>query len=242
MPATNWPLVHKVQELSDGKRNSAEIAALLGLNPRHVRKIWTRHNMPRPNQGAQFGKKNHAYKYGRRINHAGYAMVTAPKDHPSAHVYTGKKTGWVFEHRLLMEEKLGRFLTQEEVVDHIDGLTLHNRLDNLRLFANNAEHLRATTQGQVPHWSEEGYENMVLKGLPFVDLVPVDIHRRRTAAGATRLHQICLAALRLGTDSPYLLGSSHHTEKAGIDMSSRSKIERALVDLCQQWGWPPPQL
>jgi hypothetical protein len=32
------------------------------------------------------------------------------------------------------------------------------------------------------------------------------------------------------------LGTSHHTKKAGIDLSDRSKIEHALDDLSCRWA------
>jgi hypothetical protein len=38
-----------------------------------------------------------------------------------------------YVHRLLMEAKLGRPLLEEEEVDHIDGDTLNNSLDNLQV-------------------------------------------------------------------------------------------------------------
>jgi len=239
MSAPNWPLIAQVRELADGTRSSIEIAALLGRHPRHIRKILLRHDLPRLSEGARHGDANHQFETGRRINLNGYAMVSAP-GHPHAKAYGKKRTGWVFEHRLVLEQKLGRHLSPSERVDHIDGLTLHNAPDNLRLFASNADHLRATLTGQVPHWSEEGYQNMSSPRHRLEASQRVDTHHRRRAAGAARLRQILRLALQLGTDSPYLLGTRRHTTKAGIDMSSRSTIEHALADLCRQWGWPPP--
>lgn len=40
---------------------------------------------------------------------------------------------WDFEHRVVMERKLGRRLTSDEVVHHINGDTLDNRACNLEL-------------------------------------------------------------------------------------------------------------
>ena len=97
-------------------------------------------------------------------------------------------------HQLALEQAPGRHLFPEEKVDHIDGLTLHNHPDNLRLFACNAAHLRATLGGKAPRWSAEGYANMLKRHRQPEGLEPVDTHRRRTAAGATRLRQILLLA------------------------------------------------
>lgn len=43
-------------------------------------------------------------------------------------------------HRWVMEKHLGRRLTKEEVVHHIDGNKLNNKIKNLKLFKNQAEH------------------------------------------------------------------------------------------------------
>ncbi len=226
-----------VAALADGKTPSSEIARKTGLAPRHVRKILLRLDLPRLNEGAMAGDKNHQFQTGRRITTAGYVLITTPEGHTSTKRRSGRNTTLIWEHRYVLEQKLGRLLLPSEAVDHADGLTLHNHPDNLRLFASNAEHLRETLAGKVPRWSEAGYQNMKLRRHQPEGFQRVDTYRQSRAAGAPRLLQILLAALRLGTDSPYLSGSSLHTTKAGIDMSSRSTIERALDDLCQQWGW-----
>lgn len=242
MGVVNHALIAQVRALADGERTSAEIAKILGRQPRHIRKILQKYDMPRQKQGGPAGDRNGQFVAGRRITLNGYALVTPPADHPTAKRVKGRNLGYVFEHRLVMEQVLGRPLEDTERVDHVDGLTLHNHPDNLRVFASNADHLRETLTGKVPHWSEAGYQNMLLRHRQPEALRRVGIHRQRIASGAVRLRQILLLALRLGTDSPYLLGTTRWLEKAGIDLSDRSMTERALVDLCQQWGWPPPQL
>lgn len=46
------------------------------------------------------------------------------------------------EHRIVMENHIGRKLTKLEVVHHIDGDRSNNAIENLMLFATQAEHLK----------------------------------------------------------------------------------------------------
>lgn len=241
MPAPNLELISEVRSVASGDLSSTEIAQLLGRNPRHIRKILTKYDLPRLSEGARSGADNHQFRGGRRITLSGYVLITPPVGHSTAKARAGRNAGYMFEHRYVMEQVLGRPLEPQERVDHQDGLTLHNHHDNLRLFHDNSEHLRATLTGKVPCWSEAGYQNMFLRHSQPEGLQLVDTHRQRTEAGATRMRQILLAALKLGTDSPYLLGTKHWTETSGIDMYSRSTIERALADLSQKWGWDRTQ-
>lgn len=83
----------------------------------------------------RFGEDNPNWKGGRVIIRR-YIYIYKPK-HPFA-----KKSGYVLEHRLVMEKYLGRYLKPNEVVHHINGILHDNRLENLKLFCNNAEHTK----------------------------------------------------------------------------------------------------
>ncbi len=72
----------------------------------------------------------------------GYRYIKR-RDHPRA-----TQHGYVMEHRLVMEEHLGRFLEPKEVVHHKDDQRAHNCLQNLELFPSNGAHLRATRTGR----------------------------------------------------------------------------------------------
>ena len=68
-----------------------------------------------------------------------------------------------------------------EVVDHIDGDMRNNDPSNLRVFASNADHLRATLTGKIPNWTPEGRAKFVGR--------PVDPN----SANQKRLAKRCLS-------------------------------------------------
>lgn len=51
-------------------------------------------------------------------------------------------SGYVPEHKLVMEAELGRALKPDEVVHHIDGDRTNNHPNNLRVYENQNEHIR----------------------------------------------------------------------------------------------------
>jgi hypothetical protein len=65
----------------------------------------------------------------------GYIIIKFP-EHPHA-----KPNGYIYEHRLVMEVFIGRFLEKDEHVHHINGIRSDNRIENLSL-KNKIEHLK----------------------------------------------------------------------------------------------------
>ncbi len=74
---------------------------------------------------------------GKRIGRTDkYIQVYKPD-----HLYASKE-GYVMEHRLVMEEKIGRYLLPTEEVHHINHIRNDNRIENLHLFKSKQEHAR----------------------------------------------------------------------------------------------------
>jgi len=81
------------------------------------------------------GNKNVNWK-GGKIMDCGYIALLSP-NHPAAN-----SKGYVREHRLVVEEILGRYLFKGEIIHHINNIITDNRPQNLYLFSSNSEHSR----------------------------------------------------------------------------------------------------
>ncbi|CAB4161791.1 HNH nuclease [uncultured Caudovirales phage] len=96
---------------------------------------------PNPNLARE---KNPAWKGGSYIEpDKGYRMIRHP-DHPRA-----RQNGYVLEHLLAAEQKLGRPLRPGEEVHHVNHVKLDNRPENLVVFSSHKE-----------HWMQEHYEDV----------------------------------------------------------------------------------
>lgn len=82
-------------------------------------------------------------KYGghKKMTMFGYVAVFVP-NHPHCN-----KDGMVMEHRLVMEEYLGRYLKEDEIVHHKNRIKTDNRIENLQLM-NKEEHSRLHAQNR----------------------------------------------------------------------------------------------
>ena len=81
--------------------------------------------------------------YSKRITYNGYYAIYMP-EHPMAY-----SNGCVYEHILVAEEMLGRYLVDDECVHHKDRNRKNNSPDNLMVFKTQADHARYHNGGKA---------------------------------------------------------------------------------------------
>lgn len=71
---------------------------------------------------------------GGQITNNGYILIYQPS-HPFA-----RGNGYIKRGRLVIEKHLGRYLTLKEVIHHRNEIRDDDRIENLKLFANQSKH------------------------------------------------------------------------------------------------------
>lgn len=146
--------IPQLQQLIAQGLSNTEIARVLNKNPHAVSDRIRLSGLRIQRRGGPSGSWNGVWKGGIRETKDGYIEVRF--DHPR------NTLGYCREHILVMESHLGRLLQEDEVVHHRNGNRKDNNIDNLELFASNAEHLRAELSGNCPEWSLEGWNKLIL--------------------------------------------------------------------------------
>ncbi len=111
----------------------------------------------------RYGKDAANWKGGRTRGGKGYTYIFNP-DHPKA-----TRRGYVMEHRLVMEKKLGRYLTDNEVVHHKNGIIDDNKIENLEV---------CTRKQHFQHHFDAVKEVARLKKLLETHNIPYDIEQK----------------------------------------------------------------
>ena len=74
-----------------------------------------------------------------------YKLIRVPDDYPFPFKVRADGVKFAFHHRVVAERTLGRYLTEHEVVHHIDASLpqpLFDAPDNLRVYPSQVEHMR----------------------------------------------------------------------------------------------------
>lgn len=146
-----WTQERQIQarDLYRVHQSLTRVAELMGTTGARILDALRALEEPRRGKGHR-GDQNPAWNGGRTTDKSGYVLLRMP-DHPAANAH-----GYVREHRLVMEQVLGRPLLPTEVVHHKNGDRSDNRPENLELYNSNGEHLAHELAGRTPNWTEEG--------------------------------------------------------------------------------------
>ena len=110
------------------------------------RKQKLREQMTGPRNPSWKGGVTYRHSHG---NYKGARYVRCPKEFSEM----ARKDGYVMEHRLVVAQAIGRPLTRQECVHHVNHDPLDNRLENLMLFPSNAAHKTYESRGELsPLW------------------------------------------------------------------------------------------
>ena len=114
-------------------RSASSVARELGLYTTSVTRVLKRNGLK---MSSGKGKDHSNWKGGRGLK-SGYWTVYNPK-HPRA-----LNIGRVWEHILVMEKKIGRYIDKSEPIHHIDMDRQNNKIENLYLCKDSSEHQKA---------------------------------------------------------------------------------------------------
>ncbi len=107
------------------------------------------------------------WKGGSYKRYDGRTYIYTP-DHPNA-----VAGGYVARYRLIVEEKIGRFLTSAETIHHINGNVEDDRIENLKILSHKdhaklhsgkkhtKENIEKMIKIKLKHWEEGKYKNRV---------------------------------------------------------------------------------
>lgn len=106
--------------------------------------------------------------------------IGSKRPHSEGYIEIKAEAGWMFEHRYMMEQYLGRKLTRAEQVHHKDEDRTHNEISNFVLEPNLRAHL------------DNHHRDKIAK------LTPAQVQRIRESAASKPYH---LIALEMGIDN-----------------------------------------
>lgn len=81
----------------------------------------------------------------------GRPFALTRREQPDGYVLVKREGRWIGEHRVVMEQTLGRSLRKGESVHHINGIRNDNRPENLELWVGPIRYGQRATQVHCPH-------------------------------------------------------------------------------------------
>lgn len=145
----------KVEELrrliEDEELPQKVVAKKMKLSVSSIERACARYGLKTQRTGPRSGPLHPDWRGGKFVDAEGYVNVWVPPGTPGR-----KVSGYRLEHRMVMEQMLGRRLAPREVVHHVNGVKADNRPENLELFQSNGEHLAHELGGKTPNWTDEG--------------------------------------------------------------------------------------
>ena len=93
------------------------------------------------------GSRHLNWKGGRIFNGFGYVLIYSPA-HPNKN-----NSGYVLEHRLVVERFIGRYLKKGEDIHHVNGIKTDNRIENLKIMSPSA-HSKLERRKKRKSWLE----------------------------------------------------------------------------------------
>ena len=110
------------------KMTSGKVGKLCNVSGQTIRRWLRLYGLDVTRKGrGKCGPAHHCWSGGVIKTSGGYIQVYSPT-HPCA-----SSKGYVLEHRLEMEEHIGRILEPDEIVHHIDGDKINNDISNLEM-------------------------------------------------------------------------------------------------------------
>ena len=138
--------IEKIRKAMIGKHSSPNTEFKKGDKPvcgfKKGRNPWNKgtKGIMKPNKTSfkkgSIGDKCAHWNGGVRTHGRGYIQIYT-RNHPYSCV-----GNTVFEHRLIIEDYIGRYLTLKEVAHHINKIKDDNRIENLMAFVNQSAHKR----------------------------------------------------------------------------------------------------
>ena len=104
------------------RKSKEQVYCSIECSAKHLREIPKKHKEKPIWDGIE--RKN-MWKYSQVVDNHGYLYAMCPQ-HPKA-----LKNGYIYLHRLIVENHLGRLLKDDEVIHHKDLNKKNNSIDNL---------------------------------------------------------------------------------------------------------------